>query len=107
MNYETVCEIYDIIEETAHELRFDLYRTSARYAALRTEWRLSPLEARHGMDTRRTLAHNAVIDALDILTRSLIKEGRDVSWRIKIGDDRKDIGDFAVFLSARLGILAR
>lgn len=107
MNYETACEIYDLGELTGDELRFGLYRAAARYAALRTEWQLSSREARREMDARRTAGHNALIDALNIFTRSLSKQGLDVSWRNRIGDDRNEIGDFAAFLSARLGILAR
>jgi hypothetical protein len=107
MNYETACEIHDIIEATKHELRLDLYRAAARYAALRTSWHLVSPDERREMDARRTTAHNALIDALNVLTRNLTKAGEDTAWRRRIGDDRKQIGDFAVFLSARFAILAR
>ncbi len=107
MNYERACEIHDAIETTNHELRFDLYQAAARYAALRTTWHLAFPEDRREMDARRTVAHNALIDALNILKRTLAKGGLDISWHRHIGDERKQIGDFAVFLSARFGILAR
>ena len=107
MNYETICEVHELMEATGHELRFDLYRAAARYAALRTSWHLASLQERREMDPLRTAAHNALIDALNILTRNLAKGGLDISWRKQIGDDRKEIGDFGVLLSARLGILAR
>ena len=77
------------------------------YAVLRYEWHLADPDARREMETRRTAAHNAFIDTLNILTRNMIRAGGDVTWRKSIGDDRKAIGDFAVFLSAYFGILAR
>ena len=107
MTYELASQIHESIEVTKHELRFDLYYAAVRYSVLRCEWHLSAPDARREMEGRRTAAHNAFIDALNILTRNLIRAGGDVSWRKPIGDDRKAIGDFAVFLSARFGILAR
>jgi len=35
------------------------------------------------------------------------KAGEDNSWRMKLGDDRKDLGDFACYLHCLLGILSR
>jgi hypothetical protein len=37
----------------------------------------------------------------------MIQSSQDNSWRQTLGDNRKDIGDFACFLVAHLGILAR
>jgi hypothetical protein len=62
---------------------------------------------RQDADAGRTAAHNAFIDALNILSRAMKKEGKDNEWRRLLGDDRKEIGDFACFLVAHLGILAR
>jgi hypothetical protein len=107
MNYELASQIHVSIEATEHELRVDLYRAAVRYSALRSEWHLANPDARHEMENRRTVAHNFLIDALNILTRNLLRDDHDVSWRKSIGDDRKAIGDFAVFLTARFGILAR
>jgi hypothetical protein len=107
MTYELATQIHNAIEGTGHELRFDLYHAAVRYSFLRCEWHLSSPDARREMEGRRTVAHNVCIDALNILTRNLIRAGGDVSRRKAIGEDRKKIGDFAVFLSARFGILAR
>jgi cation transport regulator ChaB len=107
MSYDQVSEIYLKIEATEIDLRFDLYRAALRYASLRSEWYLASREERKDMEARRTAAHNVVIDALIILVRNSSKQGQDVSWRSSIGDDRKEIGDFAVFLAAHLAILAR
>jgi cation transport regulator ChaB len=107
MTYEQASRIYQAIEATNNEMRLDLYWAALRYAVIRVEWFLSSQENRREMDARRTSAHNVVVDAINVLVRNLAKEGHDVSWRQEIPDDRKAIGDFAVLLSAHLGILAR
>ncbi len=58
-------------------------------------------------DRQRTAAHNAFIDAANILSRAMGQAGQDNEWRRVLGDDRKVIGDFACFLVAHLGVLAR
>jgi hypothetical protein len=63
--------------------------------------------ARLEVDRQRTAAHDAVIDAINILSRSMAKAGQDNEWRRVLGDDRKVIGDFGCFLVAHLGVLAR
>ena len=47
------------------------------------------------MDGTRTAAHNALIDALNILSRAMIKAGEDTTWRKQLGNDRQEIGDLA------------
>ncbi len=58
-------------------------------------------------DKQRTSAHNALIDAINVLSRSMAKAGQDNEWRRLLTDERKVIGDFSCFLVAHLGILAR
>jgi len=107
MTCELAAQIHNAIEATGNELRLDLYRAAVRYSVLRSEWHLASPDERREMESRRTAAHNVFIDALNILTRNLARVGCDVSWRKSIGEDRKAIGDFAVFLTARFGVLAR
>jgi hypothetical protein len=59
------------------------------------------------MDDRRTKAHDAFIDACDILARDM--RGRDIEpvWRQELGEDRREIGDFACLLHCIIGISAR
>jgi len=37
----------------------------------------------------------------------MVKENKDTSWRVELGEDRKVIGDFACFLHCILGIETR
>ena len=74
---------------------------------MRVEWSLMSAAERLEVDRQRTAAHDAVIDAVNILSRSMAKAGLDNEWRRVLGDDRKDIGDFACFLVAHLGVMGR
>jgi len=55
----------------------------------------------------KTVSHDAFIDSCNILSRNMAKAGEDNSWREVLGDNRKEIGDFACYLSCILGIKAR
>ena len=68
---------------------------------------MTDLEGRRGMDAQRRSTHDALIDACNILSRGCVRAGRPIAWRGRLGEDRKEIGDFACHLHAILGILAR
>ena len=55
----------------------DLLRRAIRYAHLRAERFLADLDARKAMDGTRTRAHDAFIDACNILSREMTKAGED------------------------------
>ena len=78
-----------------------------RYVNLRVSWYVSDLEGRFEIDDERTRAHNVFIDYCNIITRELTKEGQDILWRKQLGDDRKEIGDFACYLVTIIGEKAR
>lgn len=108
MEMHTARRVHEAIEaSTLHGLRADLYGAAVRYARIRADWHLAQLEQKKEMDRTRTLAHNALIDACNILSRNMLKAGEDNGWRGLLGDDRKVIGDFACCLHALFGLLAR
>lgn len=99
---------HDAIEQSSlDQLRADLYSAAVRYARIRADWHLAPPDQRKEMDRARTLAHNVLIDACNVLSRNMMKAGEDNSWRALLGDDRKEIGDFSCYLHAIFGVLAR
>lgn len=108
MDIQAAREILAAIEATSlAELREDLIAKAVRYARIRTDWwRMAP-EERRAADAMRTAAHDALIDACNILSRNMAKTGEDNTWRARLGDDRRVIGDFACLLHAILGIRAR
>lgn len=78
-----------------------------QYARIRTDWALSDTATRQANDTSRTAAHDAVIDTCNLLSYTMLQQGRDVAWRTELGDDRKVIGDFACYIHCLLGLSAR
>lgn len=113
MTSETAKEILDDIEAAARAneglkiLKENLLIRVVQYARMRTDWDLASLDARVEMDRSRRVAHNALIDACNIMSRNMDKQGHSIAWRQRLGQNRKEIGDFACHLHCILGIRAR
>jgi len=108
MNYNKAFDIFSQIEKTElSSLKTDLLNSAIRYSNLRVSWIFADTEARIEMDNERTIAHNVFIDCCNILNRNMMKIGEDNTWRLKLGNERKTIGDFACYLNCILGIEAR
>ncbi|MFZ1413765.1 MAG: hypothetical protein WAS73_04190 [Defluviicoccus sp.] len=93
---------------------------AVRYARLRTDWALvsatiadrDDAQKRADLDRRRTQAHDAFIDACNILSRQMQNLEMTTEWRGRLGDHRttegrKRIGDFACFVHCFVGLSAR
>jgi hypothetical protein len=96
-----------INETSLVSLKRSLYQLAIDYATTRSRWPLMDQEQRNEIDTRRTMAHNAFIDSVNILSRNMVKQEEDNSWRAILGDDRKVIGDFACYVAFFLALEAR
>ena len=108
MTMEEVEKIYgDMRSSKWQSLVDDVIKAAVRCARIRVDWFLASQEDRRGNDKTRSLAHTAFIDSLNILSRNMEKSGEDNNWREKIGEGRKEIGDFACRLHCLLGIMAR
>jgi hypothetical protein len=94
-------------ETLLQQQRRELLLLAVRYAHVRAGWRLASPTERRAMDAGRTVAHDALIEQCNILSRACSRAGRDQKWRRALGDDRKEIGDFACHLHCQLGIQAR
>jgi len=88
-------------------IKMALFRKAADYARMRVDWQLSTPEERLLMDAARTRAHDAFIEACEMMSRCMEDEKEDISWREDLGNDRKEIGDFACYLHLILGLVAR
>jgi hypothetical protein len=107
MDFETARSLYNRIETTKIlGPKRELIIAAVRYARLRAEWQLADLQAQWEMDRHRAAAHDALIDACNILSRNMAKSGEDTSWRASL-NDRKEIGDFACYVHCFLGLAAR
>lgn len=85
--------------EDKDELWEDFLKDSTEYAHTRAKWEFMTKEEKAEADPGRTTRHNSCIDHLNIFARNIEKEGIDCSWRKKLGDDRKRIGDFICFVT--------
>lgn len=97
----------DIMSSTLNDLALNLTRAAIRYAGLRNEWYLSSVEERIELDVERQRAHDAFIGWCDIMARNMKEKCENFSWRSKLGNDRKVIGDFACYISLFVGLEAR
>ena len=107
MNHEAAIAILEKVQTKELRLRHDVILCAVRYARLRADWRLAPLNERRVMDAGRTAAHNALIGAINVLSGAMVKAGENTTWRKDLGDDRQEIGDWACHVHAHLGIEAR
>lgn len=108
MNIEKARELFVAIDATTHEeLRRDLFERAVNFAHCRSQWPLLGFEERRDLDPTRTAAHNAFVDACNILSRNMAYAEEGNGWRVTLGEDRGTIGDFACFVSLFLGLRGR
>lgn len=114
MEYEKAVRIYNTLTQTSMknepdyaELYDDFKRYAVEYARIRVNWYMADREKRIEDDKRRTSLHNALIASINSLARYMERRGQDISWRTEMGDDRKEIGDFACYYHCFMGIEAR
>jgi len=114
MEYGKAVGIYNAItqapvknEPDYIELLEDFKAYAVKYAEIRVEWYMADRQKRIEIDKRRTSLHNALIASVNSLARYMESKGQDISWRAEMGDDRKEIGDFACYCHCFMGIAAR
>lgn len=97
----TFCQ--KIRKSSLADLRNDLITAAMRYARIRTDWQSYSDEDKANKSRARSSAHDAFIDACNILSRQMAKAGEENSWRNELVD-RQNIGDFACYVYGILGI---
>ena len=95
-------EMLDSLSQCKVEGKEDIVRqlveSACHYTTVRMSWEYMSLEEKVADDPSRTSAHNTLIMNIDIVARMIGNAGIDVSWRTKLGSDRKRIGDFGCFI---------
>lgn len=108
MTFDDASRLWQLMRRTKQtELLNDLIAAAVTYARIRTDYRLAGSEGRGEQEQSRSVAHNRLIDACNILSRAMAAKGEDNAWRAELGDDRKNMGDFACFIHCALGLEAR
>ena len=108
MSIEASRQIFDQLTSAQDvDLSAAVLSGAVRYAQIRAEWAMASPERRHDRDTSRTRAHDAFIDACNILSRAQGRSGEANHWRAALGNDRQSIGDFACFVHLFLALSAR
>ena len=82
-------------------------RLAIEYARLRVDHLIAAEEKRSQIGKERSAIHNALIAACDTLAKGMEDAHEDARWRETLGQDRKEIGDFACHVHGILGIAVR
>ena len=96
----------------AAELYDELIETCIDYSGMRSSWTIHDADWRNAHDSTRTIYHDSVITAMNVLARFLRMNGKTAAWRDFLGNnekgpDRKRVGDFACYLVYIHGINGR
>jgi hypothetical protein len=101
-------QIYDKLNTTKlNKLKNNLIEAAFNYARIRADWYFMDEAEKRANDEARTRAHDTFIDCCNILSREMIKDGENADWRLYLGNDRKEIGDFACYLQCFVGLNER
>ncbi|MBN2570586.1 MAG: hypothetical protein JXA68_00540 [Ignavibacteriales bacterium] len=108
MTFELAKRLIDETNKTKLKvLQDELFKYAIEYSRIRVDWYMMEDAERKEIEDLRTAKHNALIDCCNILSREMIKVGEDASWREMLGNDRKEMGDFACYINLILGIKGR
>jgi len=99
MNYEKAIYLLSEIESSKlSNLKNNLYSAAINYAKIRMDY-YEDESGRPDLEQIRTFSHNVFIDECNILSRNMLNNGEDATWRKELSSDRKEIGDFACFIA--------
>ena len=108
MSVDQIRKIYAQMRATQYQSLLDhLIKAAVSYARIRVDWQLANQEKRREMDDLRSRAHTALIDACNILSRAMRRAGEDNAWRDLLGQERKQLGDFACYIHCFIGLAMR
>ena len=110
LKYDDALSIYRQIADGLNEsdedeayLLENLQKRAIRYSIFRSRWYLMDQMERIEQDSDRTSAHDAFISAVNMIDRYQ----KENTWREKLGNDRRRIGDFAGYVCLFLCLEAR
>ena len=110
--YQRMFDGCNLQDEDIAQFWDSLIERAVFYAHIRAGWYLQSRQERMEKDAARTRAHDALINAVEIIASLQKSEGRDISWWEELrasgsGLERKRIGDFGCYLALFQGLHAR
>ena len=112
LSYEKAQKLYEALDRGS--VNFDelekyafnmMVKAAVRYTKIRAEWYSYPLEERAALDQDRISAHDKFISMINTIASMQGEHGK--KWRDKLGNRRKELGDFACYISLFRGLMAR
>lgn len=97
----------NIKDEDSKELWDELLGKAIEYTNWRAKWSLMTVQEKLDKDPSRTSCHDSLIVKFNQLSRYLDSIGVEHGWRKAIGEQRKDIGDFANYIVFREAVSNR
>ena len=109
LTFEEAIQMFHSLKEShkdgdPDELMKKMINSAVDYVSLRAKWNIFSDKEIVRMDSIRSQYHDLFILSLDKLARYMTDIGQDTAWREKLGDDRKQIGDFACYIACIQGI---
>lgn len=111
MDYNESMKLFESIRHAGNKndedwsyLYTEFLNGAVGYAHTRAKWSFMSPEEIGNEDERRTREHDDFISSIAILARYAKGKGYDASWEAILERDRKDIGDFACYIHAIIGI---
>lgn len=112
LNYREAKEIYETIKKNLDRTDADIYGLytdmiayAVNYANIRASWNAQTRAKKMEQDARRSSAHDVFISSVNAVARSQGDVG--ATWRQRLSDERKRVGDFACYIALFEGIAAR
>ena len=99
MNQTTAKDIFEQVSKTKLvKLKLSVLNKAIAYAHIRAEWSLAEPETHLELDIPRRIAHNALIDSINILARNMHQNKEDIQWYKQLKDNRIAIAEFACWV---------
>ena len=108
MTYQVAKDIFDTLSESRQREKVGIVmRLAIEYARLRVDHLIAAADRQPPIGHKRSQTHNALITAVNELAEAMESAYEDTVWRKLMGQDRKNIGDFACYVHCILGVEAR
>jgi len=105
MTQNLASEIYNRIQKSSFSsLRDDVFRKAVKYAHFRAGEKLSHTHKGIEMDVPRTIAHDALIDSLNILVRNMHQQNENVEWHKYLKNNRIEVAELACWINCFLSL---